>query len=406
MKVIFVGTVIPADVFQELSSVSPSTNNVQLNYIKFLYERFEGKLEVVSCYFGIRKFNQKNSHVESTDFWVEGKIHVRCVGFNDRRIFLNASAIKNTVKEIRNLMDEEEVLFIVNNHFYAQALPVYLTRRKKDICITILNEAFDVRYLPSHKNVHFRDYIANMINKYLLNKNDGLITFCEGTVKDYTRNIPYVELIHSFNAIESNEDFVNKKHMNEKRIVFYGGLIDSCYGIKEIIDSFRYLPNNYELVICGGGDSSLIDYIKKVSVYDARIHFLGMLTREQVILLEKEASVLLLIRNAKSPSEQYLARYSPPSKVTEYLAARTPVLATDIDCIPKVLKQYMNFTSVEPKEIAQRIIDITSVGSQEANEKAKNGAEYVSKFCNLSNQKTGFLEFIESTCKAKRIRYE
>lgn len=393
MKVVFVGTVVPQDVFCRISKVSPSTNNVQLNYIKYFYEEYKNNFYVFSSHFGLSKISPDGKIVHTSQFVTEDGININCVGFINRRPVLNISTIVLTYLELRKIKKQfpnEKIIYIVNNHFYAQSLPAFLIKRKKDYLITILNEAFDVRYLPAHDKDRLKDYIANAINLYILKKNNGLITFSKQTVQRYAKGIPYIELIH---ACDSNERTVSKMKSKKFRVL-YAGLINDCYGLRESIDAMKMLPGNYEFLICGGGDKTLIEYITKEASEDKRIKYLGLLNRNEVLSLEKEVDLLLLIRVALTEKDKYLAKYSQPSKVAEYMLSGTPILATDIDSIPKCLKEHMILVEASSEEIARSILTISN-NRERTEVMSKEAFLYAQKYCSTICQKKKMIDFIE-----------
>lgn len=397
MKVVFIGNVVPQNIFKQISTVSPSTNNVQLSYIKALNERYGEDIEVISRHLGISNLvDDSVKNIPQMTFETDDKINITVVGFKKSKMFSNLNSVLSLRKELKKLRKthkDERYIFIVNNHFYGAALPAFWAKKKQDVFITIMNEGFDLRYLYEHR-IGIKDYIFNAIHKYILSKNDGIITFNEATVKKYSSGVPYINLLHSCD-IEMFDEVDFQEVTNSYRVL-YAGSLSPCYGIKNLIAAMEFLPRNYELIICGGGDLASEKYIKQAEDKDTRIHFKGMIPRSEVLRLEREADVLSIIRVAKTKSEKYLADYCQPSKLPEYMLSGTPIIATDILGIPKVIKSYLNFTDSEPSKIAEIIMNVCVNNRHECLKKAVDAKAYAEKNCTYQMQKELICRFIDS----------
>lgn len=397
MKVVFVGNVVPEKIFSKVSSVSPSTNNVELSYIRMLKEKYEKNLHVITQHLGTAKLMNNNERkVPEMVFHTEDGIEIQTVSFNNNRFLLNISAVFSLTRKLKKLRSDykkEKFVFVVNNHFYGWALPVFLAKRNHDIVISILNEAFDVKYLREHK-IGPKDLFQNFIHKYLLRHNDGVITFNEATVLKYAPMVPYISLLHSCD--ERLFDNIVRASEDKQYQILYAGSLSSCYGIDNLVKAMDYLPDSYKLIICGGGDTNTEASIQTASNLNKRIEFLGMIPRHEVLKLERSSNVLVIIRVAKTLSEKYLADYCQPSKLAEYMLSGTPIIATDILGIPKEIKPYLNFTEAAPDNIAESIMDVCNNNQRYFLEKAEAAVLYARENCTYKKQKELICGFIDS----------
>ncbi len=120
-----------------------------------------------------------------------------------------------------------------------------------------------------------------------------------------------------------------------KKTVFYGGTLARRYGIMNLVHAFiKANVKDYSLVICGKGDSE--DEICELASEHPCINYLGLLTREQVLREQAEASLLV---NPRTPEGEF-TRYSFPSKTMEYLASGVPTLLYNLPGIPKEYYDY------------------------------------------------------------------
>ena len=91
---------------------------------------------------------------------------------------------------------------------------------------------------------------------------------------------------------------------------------------------------SYRLVICGDGDSrnTVLECVKM----DNRVSYKGQLPREEILVLQQKATLLVNPRT----SEGEFTKYSFPSKTIEYLASGTPVLLYKLAGIPDEYYEY------------------------------------------------------------------
>lgn len=168
-----------------------------------------------------------------------------------------------------------------------------------------------------------------------INKIDGFVLLTEPMkealkIKD---NYVVVEGI----ATDSFDRSVPEKD-HQTKIILYTGTLNRKYGILNLIEAFKRIPqNNYRLILCGTGDSEEI--IKEEALKDSRIIFKGLLSRREILRLQLEATVLV---NPRLNNEEY-TKYSFPSKILEYLSSGTPVIAYKLDGIPDEYDEYIYY---------------------------------------------------------------
>lgn len=150
-------------------------------------------------------------------------------------------------------------------------------------------------------------------------------------------------------------------------VLMYAGSLFKNFGIDLIVDAFRQVDADCELWLFGSGDHE--EEIRKAALADPRIKLFGRVDRGTVLRAEREATLLLNLRNG----EDEYTQYSFPSKMVEYLLSGTPVLTTKLAGIPDEYYGYCYAaTSRDPKEIAQQIETIlTDEKREQLGERAK-----------------------------------
>ena len=400
MNIIFIGDILPRNIFEKVSFVAPSTNNLELAIIKRLYNIYGDKLHILSKNFKLRALEYEKVTILSKKYIIEEKIEINTIKFYNHKLLMNITGMYYLYKSIKNIKKRlihenpnEEILFIIFNPYYQQALPVYMAKNSKDIVLSIISEGLDIRYLRE-KKITLYDNISHLINKWLFKKNKKIVTYCANTVKRYAPNIKYLELLHSCDI--SLFDGIEKKNLHDGKItIVYAGMLVNCYGINVIINTMKRLPENYNLILCGGGSDQIIKFIKEAEIIDKRIRYLGLISREEVIKLEVSADILLLIRVADSPVNDYIAQYCQSSKISEYLMSGTPVIATKIPSIPAIFDDYLNYTTSNSDEIAKEIISVANNDNNFYSDKANRGKKFAKSNCTYEKQFSKLIDFIQ-----------
>jgi glycosyltransferase involved in cell wall biosynthesis len=113
------------------------------------------------------------------------------------------------------------------------------------------------------------------------------------------------------------------------RSFLYTGTLARRYGLGDLLDAFARLPDaDLELWICGDGDGRAD--VEAAALKDRRIHYVGQVTRDLAVAMQRRAGVLV---NPRRPEGAY-TRYSFPSKTIEYLAAGRPVIMHALAGVP------------------------------------------------------------------------
>ena len=154
------------------------------------------------------------------------------------------------------------------------------------------------------------------------------------------KNKPYVVIEGMVNISEHEIQDVQKEIAEKTNLntILYTGTLNKKYGIINLLEAFKLMENeNYRLQICGTGEAR--NEIIEMAKLDRRIDFRGRVSREEAVLLQRKATVLINPRN----DEGEFTKYSFPSKMMEYLVSGVPTVAYKLPGMPEEYNDYIYF---------------------------------------------------------------
>lgn len=195
----------------------------------------------------------------------------------------------------------------------------------------------------------FLKKIENKIARRLLRHVDGYVLFTE-QMQEYFA--PYKK---PYTVVEGvYRDKYSLAAPEKKPFIMHAGSLHHNIGIEELIEAFEALTDtSHELWFFGSG--ALDSYIRQKAEQNSRIRHMGFVDPETLFEYEKQATLLV---NVRDPKAEY-TKYSFPSKTFEYMASGTPFLTTRLAGIPAEYEEYL-FT------IADNSVQEVKVGLERA----------------------------------------
>lgn len=176
------------------------------------------------------------------------------------------------------------------------------------------------------------------------------------------------------------------------KIILYTGNLSERYGIINLLNAFDGIKgNDFKLWFRGSGDCK--EEILKQAEKDNRISLLPPLSREELLELQKKATVLI---NPVSPSESF-TNYFFPSKTLEYLASGTPVVMYHLSCIPKEYDDFIFYLEDDSVEgLKNKIVEVCSKPQEELDTFGKKASDFIYKYKTPKPQMAKVIDFINS----------
>ncbi len=180
------------------------------------------------------------------------------------------------------------------------------------------------------------------------------------------------------------------KEENGKISVMYSGVLDLRYGIRELLDAFALLDENYELWLTGTGNA--VPLIEERAKSDTRICYYGFLpSRRDLLKKQHEATMLISTRN---PAE-IASAYCFPSKIFEYMVSGNPVLSTRILGIPEEYFEHLiALDDIRPETLASKIRSVAEMPCEERRAFGAAAADFIIENKNNVAQTRRLLDFL------------
>jgi glycosyltransferase involved in cell wall biosynthesis len=129
--------------------------------------------------------------------------------------------------------------------------------------------------------------------------------------------------------------------------VAYAGHLYAWKGVDVLLEAIARIPDATGLIIGGHSAEPDLERTKLVAErlgITARVTFTGLVEPVRVAELLTQADVLAL----PNPASAISTRYTSPLKLFEYMAARRPIVSSDLPSIREVLRDGVNALLVPP----------------------------------------------------------
>ena len=407
MKILFISSIYPKeyrDIIREncFGKVYQSASNA---FQEALIEGFcENKTDINLVSFpALPCFPNKYRYLYTFDgdiTYKERKIgHIKkfCTlfGIKDFSIqFRLKSYIKGWIKQNRiNKTDDFVILTYSPSNYYLNAIKP-LKRKYKGLRVcSIVTDLVDDRFTSGfHYSLLKR--IQNAYEYFQIKSCYNVIDYFVLLTEAMVEKIPQAKGRHI--VVEGIASTLNHENYEKKeaviKTVLYAGTLHQYSCVDSLVDAFSMTSNpDYRLVICGGGP--LEDYITEKAKMDKRIIFKGMLSREEVLQLQKESTVLV---NPRRPNQD-ITKYSFPSKTMEYMSSGTPMIGYQLEGIPQEYYPYIySPNGLATEEMAELIDEVLSKTSEELRERAISAKQFIEENKSAKKQVAKIISFIEN----------
>lgn len=204
--------------------------------------------------------------------------------------------------------------------------------------ISFLNKNiyYDLHDFPSRFLIFYRSFF---------NRTSGIISTNKWKKRELLEKffIPPKKISYIPNATDTSKFDIDltkidcRQKLNlplDRKLVVYTGHLYSWKGVQTLAEASRFLPKKTEVFFVGGTDKD----IKEFKIENARfkIQVVGHKPHSEIPYWLKAADVLVLPNTAKEDISKY---WTSPLKMFEYMASKTPIVASDLPSIRDILNE-------------------------------------------------------------------
>lgn len=413
MNILFIGGLFPKETEIEIlnnskGNIDNAANNLQWELVKGLEENLKGGLTLFnSLFIGSYPMRFRQWKIRQYDF-SENLTYSR-----GRNIgFLNITGIKQVDRyvKLKPLVSQ----WIKSNNgansiIIAYSMTPTFTRileysKKIDPWITtclIVPDLPEYMNLSEKKNkaqIYFENYEHNSV-KRSMEYIDCYVLLTELMAQALNIDKPHVVVEGISNSsVSLNRLVVRNSSANDKTIVYTGSLYKR-FGVVELIDAFNQThADDYKLILCGAGDAE--DYIVHECKKNPNIVYKGMVSRQEVMDIQKQATFLV---NPRNNNDEY-TKYSFPSKIMEYMSSGRPVLAFKLDGMPDIYKDYLYMIDGEKESLYKKLLEVMNKSEEELKEKGREAQRFVITEKNNIKQTKKIIDMLDTVTSVKHLR--
>ena len=399
MNYIFMGGIYPDNLLSEISKkadgfLSYAADLHQKNIINGLEKNLGFKIKILNSYFIPYYPRYKDIYIKSYNLE-----NINNIGFLNLRGIRQFSKYSNIKSALENMIRTDgECYIICYTMSYPQLRAVYELKRvynNINICLIIPDIPQLLAEYGKNKGVYRRissRYNLSRIDEYI----DAIDTFVllSEQMKELIplKGRKYCVVDGLFDINDDRAKPVKQTEKDKSKIkLVYTGSLHREYGICEFIKAFVLADlKNTELIIAGSGNA--VDMVKDFENKYSNIKYKGILDKDEVTKLQREASLLVNTRNSKGID----AKYSFPSKTIEYMLSGNPILMAKL---PGMNDEYFNYMYTMNdaciETMAESIKAVCSLSNKELAKMGKRAFDFVSKNNNNIVQTRKILELIE-----------
>lgn len=402
-NLLFIGGVFIKKDEQEI--IGKSRNNVQLAANNFQWDLINGFDDQLSSpvtiinqmFVGSYPRNYKDWFIKESEFSHKERAKDINLGFVNISILKHLMRPFHEKKYIRrwlqNYPDNNAVfIYSLNNRFVRISRYIKKISPRTPIIISVMD-------LPEHIMKSKDNNLANIWKKYNSNKVykgldfiDCFMVVAEKQIERIKKSKSDCVLVEAITN-SRNRDFIPITYTKVKKVV-YAGTLAKQYNILDLVQAFLQLSDiNAELCICGDGDAK--EDIIKASQINSRIKYLGILSKENVNTLMREAWVLV---NPRRKGQDF-TNFSFPSKTIEYLLSGRPVICQKLEAIPNEYDNYLIYfeNSTNNIDLSKKLREVLNYDIHKVNKIGISNYIFASEDKSSKNQIEKILKLIKKS---------
>lgn len=383
----FIGSLIPEAKINEHKTISfnMADNIAQGSVVDGLYKQFGDKLIVIT------EVSNRRLKRLKLDCGLQARV-VRSIGLNRLLHYLSLmyGYTVELFSTLRSIDRDAEITVVSRGSYIFIALPILIARLSRRL--TWVPFVITTVEVPEYG---FPLSVISKMSRWTTHKADGMITYVAGSAHDYMMDKPFVEIIYSINSTLAKKYRSYIPIKPKKFTITYTGSFSNAYNFETIFDAIRETEQTYRWVFAGAGQyQSMVENLAMDERYD--VEYVGFLNIAEAAEVQMSSSLLISLRGGSNKKiNQYYDKYAASAKITEYLYAGVPILASDIPSVHERLRPFLSLTKLTSGH--QLVEEIEAIRRDYAAKKkiAKSGQEYAQKYLSSAYQNKMILGFLD-----------
>lgn len=299
---------------------------------------------------------------------------------------------KQITKELNNHNEDIQIVFYSLYPLFV-LLAKYIKKINSKINISVI-----VPDLPSKFGIMpgnpIKKALANLEGWYVLNRINNFDSFVLLTKHMLEpleiKHESYVIIEGLFDPLLTKSELVNE--YSSVKPILYSGSLNKEFGIYNLVCAFNLIEDeSIELWICGSGDCE--EFIERSSSLNNRIKYFGQVNRNDLILMQSKAYILV---NPRTNDNEYV-KYSFPSKTMEYIYSGRPTIMYKLSCLPEEYFEHVYFFEHNDIEsIKKGILEVLKENPKELKEFGEYNREWIILNKSAEKQTLKFINLIKN----------
>ncbi|MCB9078069.1 MAG: glycosyltransferase family 4 protein [Anaerolineaceae bacterium] len=235
------------------------------------------------------------------------------------------------------------------------SLVIYLMRKLPDLVPYIIFEAhkfpslnWEIKWLPHLAKMGGVVTLTNYMKQL----------FCQAAVPaDKILVAPDGVDLHRFEHVA--DKLAARQSLNlpvQRKIIGYTGHLYAWKGVATLVAAAHFLDDRYLICLVGGTTEDVADMRRLVNEQKLtkKVRVVGYVPPADIPTYLAAADILVLPNSGKQEINRY---YTSPLKLFEYMAARRPIVASDLPAVREILNDTnaVFFRPDQPRDLAQKI---------------------------------------------------
>ncbi len=293
---------------------------------------------------------------------------------------------------LRKHKDKEILIYSTYLPFLAAATSKRFSRNTT-LIVTDLPEYYDLTRNQSSIRKAVRRVISRMTYHYIERVDRFVLLTQEMHEVLKVGNRPYT-IVEGIAPISLHDTVDNRtgdnQEKHDKTILLYSGSLTIRFGCLDLLKVLEAISDeNLELWICGSGEGEemILEYQKR----DSRLKYFGFLSVEEVMRLQRMATILV---NPRKPEGDY-TKYSFPSKTMEYMLSGKPVVMYKLPGIPDEYDEHLFYIPDDmPGAIGKTVASVLKMSTEELEAKSNAAKQFIINRKDAAIQARKILEII------------